>query len=111
MTDKPTISYLSTKNNDFYPIWCRCRWTEGHKYLLMPREVLTVAGCCRHHGARGLMRATPADVALSDAFQILREQLPGPIRIDCLNESAVGGEAMPVASCEWNRDLCCQALA
>lgn len=66
---------------------------------------------CRHHGARGLMRAARADVALSDAFQILREQLPGPIRIDCLNEPAFGGEAMPVASCEWHRDLCCQALA
>ncbi|MBX3656511.1 MAG: hypothetical protein KF686_20225 [Ramlibacter sp.] len=66
---------------------------------------------CRHHGARGLMRATPADVALSDAFRILRDHVPGPIQIDWPAEPVSGGAAAPVAYSEWRQDLCCQALA
>jgi len=66
---------------------------------------------CRHHGARGLMRAAPADVALSYAVQILEAQVPGPIAMDWPSEPTFATGVSPVTSYGAHQDLCCQSLA
>lgn len=66
---------------------------------------------CRHHGARGLMRAAPADVALSRAFQILDTQVQGPIALDWPAEPTFATAVSPADRPYCRQDLCCQSLA
>jgi len=64
---------------------------------------------CQHVGARGLMRAGPADAALTDANLILQGHFQDPAAFDTAPEAAEG--TAPVWHADSRQGLCCQSFA
>lgn len=83
-------------------------YNEVHESLRRAQAIAALS--CRHVGARGLMRATEADAALSDAIRMLQEHQYGPVDVGPTAEFDFDRDTAPGArECSY-RDLCCQTL-
>jgi fructokinase len=83
-------------------------YNEVYESLRMAQAIAALS--CQHVGARGLMRATAPDAALSDALRILQDNLCGPSSVGPASEVAFIRDAAPVSGESSYLDLCCQTL-
>lgn len=79
-------------------------------YDSLRRAQAIAALSCRHVGARGLMRATQADEALSDAIRILQDHQYGQADVEPAAETSFLQANVPLPGFVPVRELCCQTL-
>lgn len=79
-------------------------------YDALQRAQAIAALSCRHVGARGLMRAGPANAALTDANLILQGHYQGSSAPSLAPETALAEGPPPSWYEHSQRDLCCQSF-